>query len=262
MSLEVSFKLVSVTDANLIWILENVLLVAAENLTIKDRASGRIIAPSNNCVVPGDYDISCDGKTSRQEESFRTEVGRRDGRCVISGTINLLAQSDWWTGFEAAHIFPLEKEGLWVEYNFGRWITNMDHTTDVSKLNPVQNGLLMTSNLHNCFDQYAFSINPDGGYKIIAFLPDTFKIDGRVLEPICRDPNDQNHVADELLRWHFRQSVLANMRGAGEPIFESDFPPGTDQIATLRNEPYGKERLEMEVELRLGPRAREEESTY
>lgn len=53
------------------------------------------------------------------------------------------------------------------------------------------------------------------------------------------------------------------MRGAGEPIFESDFPPGTDQIATLRDEPYGKERLGMEFELRLGPRAKEEEeSTY
>lgn len=52
------------------------------------------------------------------------------------------------------------------------------------------------------------------------------------------------------------------MRGAEEPIFESDFPLGTDQIATLRNEPYGKERFEMEVELRLGPIAREEESIY
>ncbi|CUS06624.1 unnamed protein product, partial [Tuber aestivum] len=37
-------------------------------------------------------------------------------------------------------------------------------------------------------------------------------------------------VSDELLRWHFRQSVLANVRGAGEPIFENDFPPGTDMM--------------------------------
>ena len=41
------------------------------------------------------------------------------------------------------------------------------------------------------------------------------------------------------------------MRGAGEPVFESDFPPGSDQIKTLSNEPYGKERLEAEVGLRL-----------
>ncbi|EQL34975.1 hypothetical protein BDBG_09369 [Blastomyces gilchristii SLH14081] len=42
----------------------------------------------------------------------------------------------------------------------------------------------------------------------------------------CRDSNTDGHVSDELLRWHFRQSVLANMHGAGEPIFESDFPSG------------------------------------
>jgi len=54
-----------------------------------------------------------------------------------------------------------------------------------------------------------------------------------------------------LLRWHFRQSILANIRGAGEPIFEADFPGGTDIMATLRIEPYGKERFEMELAARL-----------
>lgn len=76
-------------------------------------------------------------------------------------------------------------------------------------------------------------------------------MDGRVLDPICRDPNNINHASDELLRWHFRQSVLANMRGVGEPLFESDFPPGSDMMGTLREELYGKERFEMELESRL-----------
>ena len=71
------------------------------------------------------------------------------------------------------------------------------------------------------------------------------------MDPICRDPNTNSHVSDELLRWHFRQSVLANIRGAGEPIFESDLPPGTDLMATLRDEPYGRERFEMEIQSRL-----------
>ena len=26
---------------------------------------------------------------------------------------------------------------------------------------------------------------------------------------VCRDSNDPNRVSDELLRWHFRQSVIA-----------------------------------------------------
>lgn len=48
------------------------------------------------------------------------------------------------------------------------------------------------------------------------------------------------------------------MRGAGEPVFETDFPPGTYKMTTLRNEQYGKERFEMELELRLRPMAKEE----
>jgi hypothetical protein len=41
------------------------------------------------------------------------------------------------------------------------------------------------------------------------------------------------------------------MRGVGEPIFETDFPSGSDMMATLRDEPYGKERFEMELATRL-----------
>lgn len=65
---------------------------------------------------------------------------------------------------------------------------------------------------------------------------------------LCRNPNDPHHVSDELFRWHFRQSVFANMRGAGEPIFEHDFEG--DMIWETSQEPYGRERLEMEVAAR------------
>ena len=57
--------------------------------------------------------------------------------------------------------------------------------------------------------------------------------------------------ADQLLRWHFRQSVLANMRGAGEPVFEHDFPPGTDEIAEIAAGPKASERMEFELFSRL-----------
>jgi hypothetical protein len=76
-------------------------------------------------------------------------------------------------------------------------------------------------------------------------------LDGRILDPVCRDPANLHRVSDQLLRWHFRQSVLANMRGAGEPIFEHDFPPGTDMMAEMQQEPYAQERLEMEFASRL-----------
>jgi len=147
----------------------------------------------------------------------------------------------------------------------------MNNTMGVSRINSVQNGLLLRGDLHEQFDQYLISINPDvsilnicfcnsnlekDGYKIIAFMPNALRIDGRILDPVCRNQDNLDCISDEVLRWHFRQCILANMRGAGEPVFETDFPPGTDMMATLRTEPYGKERLEMELETKLKPEKR------
>ena len=88
-------------------------------------------------------------------------------------------------------------------------------------------------------------------YKIISFFRNGLNIDGRVLDPVCRDPANPQCVAVPLLRWHYRQAVLANMRGAGEPTFECDFPPGTDMVAGISEGPYGRERLEMAVAAKL-----------
>ncbi|KMP00018.1 hypothetical protein DIZ76_012302 [Coccidioides immitis] len=257
----------SLTEESMIGILTNILLIVEQPFTVKHRMSDRIITPSKDPVELGDYHISSTGpihlndepwvarpitySSSGREDQFRSGVRARDGKCVISGRVNNLIQLNMWPAFHAAHVFPLECENLWCEFNYGRWVTNMDDAVGISKINSTQNGLLMDASLHNLFDQYLFSINPDDGYKIISFFPDDMTIDGRILDPVCRDPTDPNHVSDELLRWHFRQSVLANMRGAGEPVFESDFPPGTDKMATLREELYGKEKFEMEIESRL-----------
>jgi hypothetical protein len=94
-------------------------------------------------------------------------------------------------------------------------------------------------------------------YKIVTFIPNQWGIDGRILDPVCRDASNLDHVSDEVLRWHFGQCVLANMRGSGEPVFERDFPPGTDMMATMRAEPYSKERFEMEIASRLRQAERE-----
>jgi len=88
-------------------------------------------------------------------------------------------------------------------------------------------------------------------YKIVVFDDDLDGIDGRSLDPVCKDPEDPHRVCDNLLRWHFRQSVLANMRGAGEPVFEHDFPPGTDMVKEISEGPYAKERFELEMVARL-----------
>lgn len=56
---------------------------------------------------------------------------------------------------------------------------------------------------------------------------------------------------DQLLRWHFRQAVFANMRGAGEPAFEHDFPPGSDMMGEIQRGPKAAERMEFELFSRL-----------
>ena len=41
------------------------------------------------------------------------------------------------------------------------------------------------------------------------------------------------------------------MRGEGEPVFEHDFPPGTDMVKEISEGPCAKERFELEVAARL-----------
>ncbi|OBT87154.1 hypothetical protein VE02_02230 [Pseudogymnoascus sp. 03VT05] len=249
----------SITDQVLLHMIGSILLIVNSRWTVKHRESDRTVTPSDNVALAGPISVNNEPwffrlishAVSGREDSFRNDVRSRDRNCVISGLVNEAAQWNFWSGFEAEHVFPMEYESLWIEFNYSRWITSMENAPGSSKINSIQNGLLMSGNLHTQFDQYLFSINPDDAYRIITFFPNGMGIDGRTLDPACRDPNDPNHVSDEILRWHFRQSVLANMRGEGEPIFETDFPAGRD-METLREEPYGKERLEMELEWRLG----------
>ncbi|KAF8456037.1 HNH endonuclease-domain-containing protein [Kalaharituber pfeilii] len=255
----------SVTEANFHQMLE-IVLVTETPIRVRHRTSGHIVSVSGSQLELGNYDIYCDSdigvndepwiqriislNVSGREDGFRHRVRGRDGKCVISGVVNELAPY-FWAGFEAAHIFPLEAENLWTEWGFSRWITDMDDTVGVSKINSCQNGLLLRSDIHQLFDQYLVSVNPDDHYKVVMFTKNLFGVDGRTLEMVCRDPADPYRVSDELLRWHFRQSVLANMRGAGEPVFEHDFPPGTDMVKDISEGPYAKERFELELAARL-----------
>ncbi|KAF2181340.1 hypothetical protein K469DRAFT_713764, partial [Zopfia rhizophila CBS 207.26] len=52
--------------------------------------------------------------------------------------------------------------------------------------------------------------------------------------------------------WHFRQAVLANMKGAGEPVFEHDFLPSSDIVGDILQGPKAVERMEFELFSRLG----------
>ncbi|KAI5840684.1 hypothetical protein DFP73DRAFT_171468 [Morchella snyderi] len=63
--------------------------------------------------------------------------------------------------------------------------------------------------------------------------------------------DDPRRLLDQLLRWHFRQAVLANMRIISEPIFEIDFPPGSGMMGGILSDPNVGERMEYELFSRL-----------
>jgi len=152
---------------------------------------------------------------------------------------------------EATYIFPLEQESQWIQLGFARWITDIDDSTGSSKIDSAQNGFLLNECAQALFNCYMISVNPDDGYKVVVFGPDLLGYNGRVLDPVCRNPADPHRVSDQLLRWHFRQSVLANMRGEGGPLFEYNFDHGTDILGETLAGPYEKERFELEMAVRL-----------
>ncbi|KAK9319139.1 hypothetical protein V1517DRAFT_358659 [Lipomyces orientalis] len=191
-------------------IMLGILIVASGPYRVISRSTGCDLTATDEVLQPGHYDIR---PYSRKETNYFD--------LVITGLINDAADSDEWSGFHAGHIFPLSSEDYFIQ---------RERDTGI---NSCQNGLLMQSNVHEKFDGLFFSINPDDGYEIVCFDKDILRIGGKILDPVCRNPNDDRRAGDELLRWHFRQAVLANMRGAGEPTFETDFPPGTDMMGEI-----------------------------
>lgn len=41
--------------------------------------------------------------------------------------------------------------------------------------------------------------------------------------------------------------MLVNVKGAGEPCFETDFPPGSDIVGQILTGPKAEERMEFEL---------------
>lgn len=94
-------------------------------------------------------------------DAFRDGVRARDRKCVITSVPNLGAEYDEWVSFETAHIFPLAHESTWVESDYARWITDMDHRSACAGMNSRPNGLLLPTHNHTTWDIYMISVNPD-----------------------------------------------------------------------------------------------------
>lgn len=199
----------SVIGMNMLDILKHVLLVVdgGFDISVRHRETGVDLTQSPQPVALGDYDIYSQGMNytymnlhrqithcalgsikltdeswvarlltysmSSREDIFRTGVRERDRKCVVMSEVNDAVDFGIWDGYHAAHIFPLHCKNLWQQFGYSRWITDMDDTNGVSKINSPQNGLLMSSHLHKRFDQYLFSINPDVSIlRLISQIPD------------------------------------------------------------------------------------------
>ncbi|KFX87736.1 hypothetical protein O988_09305 [Pseudogymnoascus sp. VKM F-3808] len=243
---------------SLLYAMVEIIVVFSGEFTLQNKE--KITIPRDDAqVVPGDYFIhaadpfelnnetpllrTISHGTGSRTKVFCDEVRQRDRRCVVTGQEALGAYRQNWRGFEACHVFPLAYEAYWMENNFARWISIIPERG--GPINSVQNGLLLRTDIHQLFDSYDFAINPDDNYKIVFFSEDAYNLAGTQLDRRILD--DPRRPVDQLLRWHFRQAVLVNMKGAGEPIFEHDFPPGSDMIGQILDGPKAAERMQFEL---------------
>ncbi|KAL1852579.1 hypothetical protein Plec18170_005710 [Paecilomyces lecythidis] len=208
---------------------------------IYPRVEGHEVRITNEQYVPRTLSLGSMATTER----FRRQVRNRDGRCVISNHQVMDVQR--WTGFEAAHIFPRSISDLFSSHGFANQLTY-----DISEgVNSPQNGILLRADIHQLWDTYQVAVNPDRGYRVHAFLPNAWYLHNRVMHMCCRQPNHPQRVIDLFLRWHFEQAVLCNMKGAGEPVWEHDFPPGSDMVGEILQGPAAAQRMEAELFQRL-----------
>ncbi|PUU75871.1 hypothetical protein B9Z19DRAFT_1089387 [Tuber borchii] len=225
--------------------------------------SGRLVGRDEQPLRPGNYYIITNGSititdeapllrtislhTGTRVESFIHSVRDRDRRCIITGRSAVMAGVSFWENFEAVHVFPLAYEENWNNDNFSQWITVPPDSESHGTINSVQNGMLLTLDMHAMFESYQISINPDDDHRVVCFTPyaSSYGITSAHLDQ--RFLNNPLRPVDQLLRWHFRQAVLVNMKGTGEPCFEMDLPPGSDIIGQIMSGPKAKERMEFEL---------------
>ncbi|KAJ6261876.1 hypothetical protein Dda_2675 [Drechslerella dactyloides] len=272
----------SITEANLLLII-SILITTSSPIDVLHRQSNHILTNCNRIIDHGAYDIYCEEpvevtdeqwiprslprETTSANDSFRDKVRQRDGRCVFSGLVNLRAYRNSWVPFTATHIVPLHCESWWAGAHGDMHTQLADgNIVGTEGLDTPQNGLLLQQSIVADFADYTVSVIPEAspihtcshleiqrichegdGYKIVLFAEENYPVDGKNLDPICLNPDDPNRVHDDFLRWHFRQAVLANVRGNGEPVFEHDFA-GMDQLAEMAKEPYSDLRIGFEVD--------------
>ena len=101
---------------------------------------------------------------SREAADFQKGVQARDGKCVFTGIVNRRAHLNKWVGWEAAYIFPPEREDISIENDFDRLITGTESGGYSDRSAPIystRNGLLLQTTIFQLFVEYSVSVNAD-----------------------------------------------------------------------------------------------------
>lgn len=219
-------------------------------------------------------------ETGRRGPNFTSRIRERDQRCLVSG---VTAQSKGgWEEFHACHIFarahldlvscPPSLLGIgpctllncctlhvvqWRAKRFASLVTDTGPSQGDAKIDSVQNGLLLLAHHHAAFDAHRFAVDVDRGYEIFDFTRDGERHGRRLLLDHLGGDDASVRPLDALLREHFWQAVLANVRGASE-IYEDEGdddwtnPDGLRMDnAALHSTDSGRQRLELELGNRL-----------
>jgi len=118
----------------------DIVLVITAPIRVSAKDTGRVVLMVGTRLDVGDYMVNCEDEIQVSDEQWV--------HCIISGRVH--RNPHIWTSFEVAHVFPLEKESLWIQFNYGRWTTDMDDTNGVSRSTRCRMGFYFNRTSTSC----------------------------------------------------------------------------------------------------------------
>lgn len=157
-------------------------------------------------------------------------VKNRDhGHCAITGMLKPNQEGKWPTT-KMAYIFPSGQ---------GDVFSLLPFPTPPEGVHCAQNIITLEEHIYHAWETGLIAVDPDNGYRIISFDPSTQHCHGLDLHPVCRDPDDPWRVNDDLLRWHYHQTVVSNMRDDSRDYLRHPQPSDITALNPLLL-PYGR----------------------
>ncbi|TFL03085.1 hypothetical protein BDV98DRAFT_591876 [Pterulicium gracile] len=121
-----------------------------------ERNRSRVLSRNNSC--------------SPRRAPFVSRVRNRDGRCFINEEL-VDSSEDYFGDMCVSHTHPIAHADSWNRNGVERWILDdaFEAEQDPTKINSVQNGLLLRADVPAVWDHYLLGINVDDDYRILSF---------------------------------------------------------------------------------------------